>query len=480
MEYKINWLNPWWDLPHWQIDKRLAYHRKEFNAIIECLEKVERIPLLVGPRRVGKTTLLLQLADHFLKKMPRDNILYYSFERADPAIPHNADALEQLIATWGGHSFDLKKPRLLLLDEVQNVRGWGGRIKSLFDLHQAGASPIKVIITGSSSFDLLGQALLILHGVVRHIAIPPFSFTDLWRMKHPNDVDLIDQIMDWQRTWWASKKHHHFGETVHVNTPEDDYWTKARRLQKEWLYKGGFPEFWNEDPLNVEGEMLDYFVRRVAYEDLLLERGLSNPLEVSRFLKYCYFNPGVELNVTGASQQLGIARSTLDVALDLLNKAGYIRVLPRFGGGKLRQRHVKIYPIDHALIPLALRMRENEPTDQTLETMVVNTFAELPGSELYYFRKKQADTTHEIDLVVTNATKRIAIEIKKRLKQNSAHVAKEKFRDTLQYLPKPPTHRMLIGWDSDEKGWPRGDYLNEYRDQAIEIVPLWRLALGLL
>lgn len=477
MEYRLNFLNPWWKNPSWELG--LKYQRKEFDKIIHCIKKIKRIPLLVGPRRVGKTTLLLQIAEYFLKKIPQKNILYYSFERADPEVPHTADALEKMIATWGGQIFEPKKPRLLLLDEMQNVKQWGPRIKSLFDIHQKGLSPIYVVITGSSSFDLLGQALLALHGVVRHISIPPFSFTDLWRMNHPEDISIIDQIINWRTAWWSTKDHRFFGEIVHIETMKDAFWKKAVQLQNKWLQKGGFPEFWNEDPAFVEGEMLDYFVRRVAYEDILLERGLSNPLEISRFLKYCYFHPGIELNITSASQELGIPRSTLDVALDLLNKAGYIRVLPRYGGGKLRQKHVKIYPIDHALIPFGLRTENGDPTGHALETMVINSFAELPDSELFYFRRKEGKETYEIDLIVENPTKLIVIEIKKNLSVENVVSLKEKFRNIIELFPKKPTHRMLVGWHHDGKGWPPGDDVNMYKGRAIEIFPLWKVALGL-
>ena len=479
MEYRLSFLNPWWENPDWKLGGGLKYKRKEFKKIMDCLKKIRRIPLLVGPRRVGKTTLLLQIAEHFLDIIPSKNILYYSFERADPEVSHTADALETLIATWGGQIFESKKPRLLLLDEVQNVKQWGPRIKSLFDIHSNNLSPISVVITGSSSFDLLGQALLALHGVVRHIAIPPFSFTDLWRMKYPDDVALIDQISDWRSAWWSAKTHHYFGETIHVKIMHDEFWRKADILQKNWLKKGGFPEFWNEDPLVVENEMLDYFVRRIAYEDILLERGLSNPLEISRFLKYCYFNPGIELNVTSASQELGIPRSTLDLALDLLHKAGYIRILPRYGGGKLRQKHVKIYPIDHALIPFGLRMENGKPTGYALETMVVNAFAELPNSELFYFRKKEGKTIHEIDLIVENPTKLIVIEIKKVISTENIGSLKEKFRNITNYFPKKPTHQILVGWHHDGKAWPSGDELNIFKEKAIEVFPLWKIALGL-
>ncbi len=382
MDYLFGPLNPWWNNKHWDTER---YERREFQDIMRLLDfknvKKNRAPILIGPRRVGKTTLMYQVIRAFLKKIPANNILYYSFERADPEIQHNPNALSNIVSKWGGKEFDQKQPRLLLLDEIQYVKDWDGRMKTI--LEATFPAPLLIVMTGSSSFDLLGKSLHTLHGVTRRIFIPPFSLVDFWLMEYTQDTNLVEQTEQWRKMWLKTATGS-FGTTVHVQTLKGTMWKKALKLQEEWLSKGGFPEFWNDTPLQAASELFDLYVRRVSQDDILGIKGISQSTEVDRFLKYCYFHPGSELNITTASQELGIPRSTLDVMLDLLMHEGYIKVISKYSGNaaQLRQRNVKIYPIDHGLIPKKMRQDETIPNGMAIETMVVNTFSRLEEAEI--------------------------------------------------------------------------------------------------
>lgn len=477
MDYLFNSLNPWWENMDWDTEH---YERREFEDIMGLLDfqniKKPRAPILIGPRRVGKTTLMYQVIRAFLKKIPASNILYYTFERADPEIQHNHNALSEIVSTWGGKEYDQKKPRLLLLDEIQNVKDWDGRMKTI--LEATFQAPLLIVMTGSSSFDLLGKSLQTLHGVTRRIFIPPFSLVDFWLMEYPHDIGLVEKTERWRKLWLQTASGN-FGSTVHHETMKEEMWEKALRLQKIWLSRGGFPEFWNDTPQQAASELFDFYVRRVAQDDILGIKGISQSTEVARFLKYCYFHPGGELNITTASQELGIPRSTLDVMLDLLMHAGYIRVIPRYSGNTapLRQRHVKIYPIDHGLIPKKIRQNDSVPSGMAIETMVVNTFSRMEEAEIYFFRKKTGREMKEIDFVVKVGLRLIAVEAKRRITRSDI----ENFRKTVSVLLPQATNRILLCWDTDETGLIQDNVSPDHPDhpEHVEIQPLWRVALGL-
>lgn len=474
MDYLFGPLNPWWNNPHWDTEH---YERREFQDIMRLLDfqknKKPRAPILVGPRRVGKTTLMYQVVRAFLKKIPASNILYYSFERADPEIQHKPDAISDIISVWGDQEYDPKKPRLLLLDEIQNVKDWDGRMKII--LESTFQAPLLIVMTGSSSFDLIGKSLQTLHGVIRRIFVPPFSLVDFWLMQYPQDIDLVKKTEEWRKLWLQSKNES-FGTTVHVQTLKREMWNRALALQKKWLSQGGFPEFWSDTSQQTASELFDYYVKRVVQDDILRIKGISQSTEVARFLKYCYFHPGGELNITTAGQELGIPRSTLDIMLDLLFHAGYIKVIPRYSGNvaPMRQRHVKIYPIDHSLIPKRIRFDGEEPSGMAIETMVINTFFRMEEAEIYFFRKKIGREIQEIDFVVRVGLRLIAVEVKKRITRNDI----ENFRKTVSKLLPQATNRILLCWDTDEKGLIR-DSVSIDNPEYIEIQPLWKLALGL-
>lgn len=474
MDYLFGPMNPWWNNPDWDTEH---YERREFQDIIRLLDfqknKKPRAPILVGPRRVGKTTLMYQVVRAFLKKIPASNILYYSFERADPEIQHNPDAISDIVSVWGGKEYDQRRPRLLLFDEIQNVKDWDGRMKTI--LEATFQAPLLIVMTGSSSFDLIGKSLQTLHGVTRRIFVPPFSLVDFWLMEYPKDIYLVEKTERWRKLWLRSERGN-FGTTVRVETIKQEMWDRALALQKKWLSQGGFPEFWSDTPQQAASELFDYYVKRVAQDDILGIKGVSQSIELARFLKYCYFHPGGELNITTAGQELGIPRSTLDVMLDLLMHAGYIRVIPKYSGNAapMRQRHVKIYPIDHGLIPKRIRFDGEEPSGMAIETMVVNTFSRMEEAEIYFVRKKTGREIKEIDFVIRVGLRLIAVEVKRKVVRSDI----ENFRRTVSELLPQATNRILLCWDTDEKGLIR-DNVNVDHREHIEIQPLWKLALGL-
>ena len=474
MDYLFGPLNPWWENANWDTER---YERRELPDIMRLLDlkniKKPRAPILIGPRRVGKTTLMYQVVRSFLKEIPASNILYYSLERADPELQHNPNALSEIVSRWGNKEYDQKKPRLLLLDEIQNVKDWDGRMKTI--LEATFQAPLLIVMTGSSSFDLLGKSLQTLHGVTRRIFIPPFSLVDFWLMQYPKDIHLVEKTERWRKLWLRTASGS-FGTTVHVETTKDVMWKKALELQNKWLSKGGFPEFWSDTPQQAASELFDFYVRRVAQDDILGIKGISQSTEAARFLKYCYFHPGGELNITTASQELGIPRSTLDVMLDLFMHAGYIRVISKYSGNTalLRQRHVKIYPIDHGLIPKKIRQDQSVPNGIAIETMAVNIFSRIEEAEIYFFRKKTGREIKEIDFVVKVGLRLIAVEVKRRVTRSDI----EKFRTTVAELLPKATNRILLCWDTDEGGLIQ-DNRGADDSEHIEIQPLWRLALGL-
>jgi len=100
-----------------------------------------RIQLLTGPRQVGKTTLLLEIAAEF-----GDQAVYAAGDDPDAALPgfwerQWAQAEER--ATHG--------PAVVLLDEVHQLSNWAARLKGQWDRARRRRIAIHVVATGSSA-----------------------------------------------------------------------------------------------------------------------------------------------------------------------------------------------------------------------------------------------------------------------------------------------------------------------------------------
>jgi len=148
--------NPWWRRPEYILDnpfikelekqKFVYYHPlyKDFPL------KKDAVLTLRGPRRIGKTTLLMLLVKKLLleKKTNPENIFFYPAD-----LLKDFSQLHELLVAYLDFIRPKNKDRLFIfLDEISFVADWPRAIKSLVD-----ASRLKraaVLITGSNILDL--------------------------------------------------------------------------------------------------------------------------------------------------------------------------------------------------------------------------------------------------------------------------------------------------------------------------------------
>jgi predicted AAA+ superfamily ATPase len=130
------------------------------------------IQVIVGPRQVGKTTLVTQMLEKVT--MP------YTFESADGILNTNSTWLNQLweaarliMATTG------TKEYLLVIDEIQKIDNWSETIKQQWDKDSRDGVNIKVIILGSSRLLIQKGLTESLAGRFEVIHMPHWSYTEM-------------------------------------------------------------------------------------------------------------------------------------------------------------------------------------------------------------------------------------------------------------------------------------------------------------
>lgn len=133
------------------------YERPHLQQLISRMQEPRKfIQVILGPRQVGKTTLVNQLVEQ------------YSFGSyvvsADALGAYNTYWLEQ---QWEIARMKLKqtagKEFLLVVDEIQKIDNWSEIIKSLWDADTRNNIPLKVVVLGSSR-------LLIQRGLTESLA----------------------------------------------------------------------------------------------------------------------------------------------------------------------------------------------------------------------------------------------------------------------------------------------------------------------
>lgn len=98
---------------------------------------------LMGPRGIGKTTLLLQ---RIIESGQADNSLYVSADHSYFSIHSLVEVADEFVKQGGEY---------LYLDEVHKYTNWSRELKQIYDTHPA----LHVVFTGSSVLDILkGEA----------------------------------------------------------------------------------------------------------------------------------------------------------------------------------------------------------------------------------------------------------------------------------------------------------------------------------
>jgi len=181
------------------------FERTELQALKKRVKEPRKlIQVVMGPRQVGKTTMVSQLTQKLT--MP------YIFESADAVAAGNTAWLEQIWETARlKQKTQASNEFLLIIDEIQKISNWSETVKKLWDEDSLKKRSIKVIILGSSRL-LLQQGLTeSLAGRFETIYLTHWTFSEMekafgwdsdtyaWFGGYPGSASLINDEDRWKR-----------------------------------------------------------------------------------------------------------------------------------------------------------------------------------------------------------------------------------------------------------------------------------------
>ena len=248
----------------------------------------EKVGIILGARQVGKTTLV----DHVLTGQ---DAVFLNFDvEVDKARFQAAAALAP-----GDALRSLGNPPVLVIDEAQRLPATSGIIKGWHDVRL----PVKVLLLGSSSLDLLDQAAESLTGRNRKLVLPPLLFsetlgTQMWANADAAPAHLCQHFAPQLRSFLMQRlSFGSYPEVVTSNNPTQ----LLRELSSDYLWK-----------------------------DILQTGLLKRPDLIKRLLLLLAHQTGSEVSVNELATQLQIARPTVDRYLDLLEQTFVIFRLPSY------------------------------------------------------------------------------------------------------------------------------------------------------
>jgi predicted AAA+ superfamily ATPase len=166
---------------------RLSYHECRDLLSRRLREPAPgRIQLLSGPRQVGKTTLLTELADRLGK-----GAIYAAADAPEAALP---GFWERVF----GQAEDLAASRgraVVLLDEAHLLHDWASRLKGITDRFRRRKIPVHVVATGSSALRLAIGSRESLAGRFERLTLTHWSATSLAQVFKLGKEDAADLVV---------------------------------------------------------------------------------------------------------------------------------------------------------------------------------------------------------------------------------------------------------------------------------------------
>ena len=397
--------NPWWARRPFEVPE---FRRLAFQICNRRLrdQQLRRAVLLTGPRRVGKTTILTQIAKSWVEE-GRDpkSILYLSLDH--PIL--KLASLSEILRLYHENVHPEGKATVLLLDEVQYADEWDFHVKQLIDRKPE----YRILATGSAS--VVQRHQLVDTGVGRwtRVPIPTLSFYEFLRIRG----DELPGIADNMRPVDLFRK-----------TPADlgDIGERSRSLMplfRRYLLVGGFPETAHHPDIAFCQRLLrEDVVERVLKRDMTALFGIRNVNDLERLFIYLCLNSGGIFSTQTCAKELGATTATVGNHLEALEHANLIyRLRPSaLGGKKVLKARYKVYLVDAALCNAVLLRGEEIIDDPGQVGPIVETtilrhlfayhYQDTP--QILYWR--DAKSGREVDIVVKSPKYTIPVEVKYR------------------------------------------------------------------
>lgn len=262
----------------------MSLHRQLLETIRSHIGQ-NKVILLFGTRRVGKTFLLQQISNTYDKKY-----VFYNGEDMD---------VQELLSHRSKTHYEklLDGARLLLIDEAQAVPDIGKILKLFIDSFP----DLTVIATGSSSFDLMNVSGEPLTGRSYQYILYPISYKEL-EMQYG----------------YASMK----------------------AMLSERLIYGSYPEVVTLKSVSEKKLYLKSLVQTYLLKDIFTYETIRNSKKIHDLLRLLAHQTGQEVSIDELGRNLGMSKNTVERYLDLLVK---VFIIFRLGGysSNLRKEVVK-------------------------------------------------------------------------------------------------------------------------------------------
>lgn len=319
-------------------------------------QKQNKAIIIYGPRQSGKTTLL-----NDLKNEIDGGIRMESGENRDVHEWLGSQSLTKLKSFIGS-------AKTLIIDEAQKISQIGLNIKIIVD----SLPDVRVIATGSSSFELSSQIGEPLVGRKWQFFLFPAAQLELARIEHISET---------------------------------------KQLLSERMIYGGYPETIISPDAAKKREVLDSILDNYLFKDILALEDIRKSGKLIDLLKLIAFQIGHEVSLRELGNNLGLNIATVERYLDLLEKSFVIKRVGGFARNLRKEisKTSRYYFIDNGVRNAVIKNFNNLDTRDDVgelwenylfaERMKKREYMKIYANEYFWrtYDKKEIDLVEERD-----------------------------------------------------------------------------------
>ena len=350
--------------------------RKLYKKLLQEKDS-KKISIIIGPRQVGKTTLLKQLNQEL-------GGLYIDFD-----ILENVEKFEtytKFISSLKLEGFNEKDIFYLFIDEFQKYKDLTKVLKNIYDNHDN----IKIYATGSSSIMIKDKIQESLAGRKFLHKLFPLDFEEFLEFKK------ID-----------SKK-------INLLKKFKGALPKAEFQQEieEYLVYGGYPEVvLSDDKEKILKSIFDLFIKK----DLVDYLNIKEILGIKKLIQYLSINNGGKINILEISQKLNLSREKIENYFEVLEETFIIKRITPFFKNKNKEivKAYKQYFIDPGVRNYFCNNFNNislrNDTGFLFEILILGELIKNSTFDIKFWQDKQK---REVDFIIDKVKEQIALEVK--------------------------------------------------------------------
>ncbi len=408
--------------------------RTQEGAIRAHLSRPE-ITVILGPRQVGKTTLMKKLRAELKEKAKPTG--FYNLD-----IDVDADLFESQQRLVDALRLEFaERPAVIFVDEIQRKRDAGLFLKGLYDRDL----PYKFVVSGSGSLELKEKVVESLAGRKRVFLLMPLSFREFF---------------DFKTAYQYGKAR---AEVAKVYSGLMD------GLFREYMVFGGYPKVvLAENREEKRAELQEIFLSYLD-RDVATIIGVGNPYAYQRLMRLMAQRVGHFVNYSGLAVLSRLTSPTVRKYLWYLEKTFMIHCIPPFYTNPEKEivKSPVCYFTDMGMANLGRRDFEVFSNDThagmmfqnfiflLLQDLLANTFTAL--------KTWRSKSKAEVDFVLDTADSPIPVEVKfADYDKASIPASLKSFIRTYQ-----PSQAFIVNKSKE--------YRLNHHSTEIRVLPYWKL-----